>query len=52
MAGDLNELVLEEEEQVHEVGGESGNNEFAKSPTAQDFADINEVCSWICYHGD
>ena len=48
VAGDLGELVLEEGD--HVGGGE--DSEMAKSPTAQDFADINEVCRWTCCHGD
>ena len=39
VAGDLNELVFEGGEQVDDVG----DSEIAKSPTAQDYTDINEV---------
>ena len=41
VGGDLSEIVSEGED----ASDEGGNDEIVKSPSAQDFADIIEVCT-------
>ena len=48
VAGELSQLVSEGEGQLEDEGGEES---VAKAPTAQDFADIAEVRSVLCFHG-
>ena len=47
VAGELSQLVSEGEGQLEDEGGEES---VAKAPTAQDFADIAEVHSILCFH--
>ena len=48
VAGELSQLVSEGEGQLEDEGGEES---VAKAPTAQDFADIAEVHSVLCFDG-